>query len=263
MAPAWGACISPQPPSSPASPSAPSHRLFCLVARARLAGTWEQTVPRIATAAGSPVRRQPRALLLDARQLGTGLDAERTTRVITSPPSCNRRSSIRELRPYLDWLGFLTDGRGAGELDRQAISGTWGCATSNRTRWQAGPEAAVPYPGFEDLLRRIATRSDVLSRYVHKYFADRAQHYRGLFRCVPPGGTVHYIVGNSRFYDVLLPAQEILAALFQAAGFTGESIQATRKRTSKKELFEYVVSARKTGGLAGGPSARGHEKCVS
>jgi hypothetical protein len=148
-------------------------------------------------------------------------------------------------------------------LDRQAISGTWGCATSNRTRWQAGPEAAVPYPGFEDLLRRIATRSDVLSRYVHKYFADRAQHYRGLFRCVPPGGTVHYIVGNSRFYDVLLPAQEILAALFQAAGFTGESIQATRKRTSKKELFEYVVSARKTGGLAGGPSARGHEKCVS
>jgi hypothetical protein len=70
-------------------------------------------------------------------------------------------------------------------------------------------------------------------------------------------------VGNSKFYDVLLPAQEIPAALFRATGFTDAAVQATRKRTSKKELFEYVMSARKPAALAYRPSGRGQEKSVS
>src|SRR5207244_12352058 len=55
-------------------------------------------------------------------------------------------------------------GQGAGELDWQAIGGTWGCATSNVGKWQPEPEVTIPYPGFESILRRIAVRSDVLSR---------------------------------------------------------------------------------------------------
>jgi hypothetical protein len=210
-----------------------------------VAATWEQIVPAVATAARSPVKRQPRVLLFDARHLGVGPDANRYTRVVTSPPYCNRMSYIRELRPYMYWLGFLKDGRGAGELDWQAIGGTWGCATSHVGKWKPEAGATVPYEGFGDILRRIAARSDVLSRYVHKYFVDMARHCAGLFHGVRPGGGVHYIVGNSKFYDVLLPAQEILAALFADAGFTDVTTRATRKRTSKKELFEYVVSAQK------------------
>ncbi|WP_322490103.1 hypothetical protein [Chloroflexus sp.] len=37
--------------------------------------------------------------------------------VITSPPYPNRMSYIRELRPYMYWLGYLNNGRDAGELD--------------------------------------------------------------------------------------------------------------------------------------------------
>jgi hypothetical protein len=84
-------------------------------------------------------------------------------------------------RPYMYWLGYLRDGRAAGELDWQAIGGTWGCA----------------------------------------------------------------IVGNSKFYDVMLPVEEIFASMFEGAGFTSCRIDTIRKRTSKKELFEFVVSARK------------------
>jgi len=40
---------------------------------------------------------------------------------------------------------------------------------------------------------------------------------------------------------------EIFAALFRAAGFSDPTIRTIRKRTSKKELFEFVVSARKPG----------------
>jgi len=39
--------------------------------------------------------------------------------------------------------------------------------------------------------------------------------------------------------------EEIFAALFREAGFDQQTVQTIRKRTSKKELFEFVVSARK------------------
>ncbi len=66
-----------------------------------------------------------------------------------------------------------------------------------------------------------------------------------LFQVVRPGGAVYYIVGNSKFYDVMLPVEAIFAALFEAAGFSEVSAKIVRKLTSKKELFEFLVSARK------------------
>ena len=143
------------------------------------------------------------------------------------------------------WLGYLKDGRQAGELDWQAIGGTWGCATSNVGKWEPTDDRSIPHPGFEVLLARIAEQSSVLSRYVHKYFFDMVEHISELFSVVKSGGSVHYIVGNSKFYDVLLPVEEIFAALFSAVGFKKVAIRTIRKRTSKKELFEYIVSAQK------------------
>jgi hypothetical protein len=72
-------------------------------------------------------------------------------------------------------------------------------------------------------------------------------HIRELFEVVKPGGTVHYIVGNSKFYDVLLPVETIFASMFEDAGFVDAKVAVIRKRTSKKELFEYDVTARKPG----------------
>jgi len=70
-------------------------------------------------------------------------------------------------------------------------------------------------------------------------------HVRDLFDVVKPNGSIHYIVGNSKFYDVMLPVEEIFATLFRSVGFKDVKVEAIRKRTSKKELFEYLVSARK------------------
>ena len=75
-------------------------------------------------------------VLQDARTLKTN-DLGRFDLVVTSPPYANRMSYIRELRPYMYWLGFLHDAREAGELDWQAIGGTWGVATSRLNDWSA------------------------------------------------------------------------------------------------------------------------------
>ncbi|MGH2534245.1 MAG: DNA methyltransferase, partial [Thermomicrobiales bacterium] len=209
------------------------------------ADRWQPAVASFAQAAQSPIATPPRALLCDARDLSRALPHDHYDLVITSPPYPNRMSYVRELRPYMYWLGFLQDGRQAGELDWQAIGGTWGIATSNVAKWQPNGDAPLAIPDLADTLAAIARQSDLLARYVHKYVVDMATHCQDLFAIVKPGGAIHYVVGNSTFYGVLLPTERIFAALFAAAGFDNIDIRLLRKRTSKKELFEYLVSARK------------------
>lgn len=207
--------------------------------------SWERSVSLLMRSANLPIKRAPRLLLQDARKLSQGLAANHYSFVVTSPPYPNRMSYIRELRPYMYWLDYLDNGRDAGELDWQAIGGTWGCATSNLNRWEPDLQIKIPFDNFYELLEDIAAHSPLLARYVHKYFEDMVLHCDELFAVVKSGGTIHYIVGNSKFYDVLLPVETIFASLFQRVGFVDTDIRAIRKRSSKKELFEFVVSAKK------------------
>jgi hypothetical protein len=178
----------------------------------------------------------------DSRQLDDVLERRAYSTVITSPPYPNRMSYIRELRPYMYWLGFLESGRQAGEMDWQAIGGTWGCATSNLNGWQPR-NGRVAYPHFDKIVRAISQQHELLGKYVQRYFDDIKLHLRSLLQVMAPHGQCFYIVGNSKFYDTLLPVEEIYAALFEDAGFKNVGWKAIRKRNSKKELFEYVVYA--------------------
>lgn len=210
-----------------------------------LTKVWEASVGSLSESARATLHDQPRVLECDARSLTTALKPGTYARVITSPPYPNRMSYIRELRPYMYWLRFLNDGRGAGELDWRAIGGTWGVATSNLSRWRPPANGSVPHRGFATVVRSIAQTSPLLARYVEKYFFDMLEHSRAVFEVIAPGGSIHYIVGNSKFYDVLLPAERIFASLFRSAGFAKVSVEAIRKRSSKKELFEYLISGEK------------------
>lgn len=198
---------------------------------------------KIIASAHTPLEGTTRVFLEDARQLRT-LDRNAYDCVITSPPYPNRMSYIRELRPYMYWLGYLTDGREAGELDWQAIGGTWGIATSRLQSWESNG-TPIAYPGFEKMIADIADQSPILANYVHRYFIDIAKHLQSLDSTLLPGARLFYIVGNSRFYDTVVPVEKIYAALLENCGFIDTHIEVIRKRNSKKELFEYIVSATK------------------
>ncbi len=210
----------------------------------RLAALFRQRREEILTAAARPLDGSlARAHLGDARTLHEILRA-RYSYIITSPPYPNRMSYIRELRPYMYWLGYLRDGRQAGELDWQAIGGTWGCATSNLMKWRPSDEHHVVYHGFDRMITSISTHSAVLGRYVHKYFEDCVLHFQSLTRVLRDGAVVHYIVGNSKFYDTMVHTEQIYAALMRTNSFCDVRVENIRKRNSKKELFEFVVSGR-------------------
>jgi hypothetical protein len=214
--------------------------------RARdVADALERTFDGMVGAAEQSLPRSKRTVVMgDSRGVDAVIGAgERFGAVVTSPPYSNRMSYIRELRPYMYWLGFLSERRDAGELDWQAIGGTWGAATSRLGGWRPDEAIRIAFPELERIVARISEGEPLLGKYVHRYFEDMTAHARGLAKLVAPGGKVHYVVGNSKFYDVMLPAQEIFAAIFDAAGFGECKITELRKRTSKRELFEYLVEA--------------------
>jgi len=181
----------------------------------------------------------------DSRLLSSVLKA-RYDLVITSPPYPNRMSFIRELRPYMYWLGFLNDdSRAAGELDWRKIGGTWGIATSRLNEWEPNPTVYRPRY-LELLLGEVAAKQNksgrLLANYIAKYFEDIWLHLMELPKVLELGAEIHYIVGNSTFYGVLVPVERIYADMLSQLGFESVSVHALRKRNSKKELVEFDVT---------------------
>lgn len=188
-----------------------------------------------------------RVIAGDSRSVSGAVSGEYDL-LITSPPYPNRMSYIRELRPYMYWLGYLNNGRDAGDMDWSAIGGTWGIATSRLAEWQRSSDGFYP-AYFDAILSRIRgadKKSGVLlSNYIAKYFEDMWHHLRDVMKVMSTGGSVHYIIGNSRFYDTVVPVERLFADMLTEAGFKGACISCIRKRNSKKELYEFDVSARR------------------
>ena len=196
-------------------------------------------------AADNP-RIEPNVVTGDARQPSRFLK-DKFDMLITSPPYPNRMSYIRELRPYMYWLGFLTNGRDAGEYDWQAIGGTWGIATSRLAEWQPSGKTFVPTMLKKSLSGISDQKNDngqLLANYVAKYFEDMWNHLSDIGSLLNEDSEVHYIVGNSTFYGTLLPVENIFRAMLQEVGFHDVEVVKIRKRNSKAELFEFDVTGK-------------------
>ena len=208
-------------------------------------------VQHVASAAGDNPRGGADIILADASKAPsvTGLARwrSRVDLLITSPPYPNRMSYIRELRPYMYWLHFLKEARHAGELDWEAIGGTWGIATSRLLQWV--PTAEFAPQGMAALLAAIRAahpkNGPLLANYVHKYFEDMFRHLRAISELLAAGATVHYIIGNSLFYGHMVAAERYLAEQMSALGLEQVAVMPIRRRNSKKGLVEFRVSARK------------------
>jgi DNA modification methylase len=198
----------------------------------------------VITTAQEPVLGSVQTELDDSRTL-KWIEDDEVDLIYTSPPYANRMSYIRELRPYMYWLKFFERAENFGELDWQAIGGTWGIATSRLTKWNSGVELPIG-PSFAKVISRIRDsqhkNGTLLSIYLQKYFYDMWLHFQAARRVLKKDGRAVYIVGNSTFFNILVPTEEWYAALMRNVGFKDVRIEVVRKRNSKKELFEYSVA---------------------
>jgi hypothetical protein len=193
--------------------------------------------------AGTAISGNARVMEMDAREIKPfGI---KFSRVFTSPPYPNRMSYIRELRPYMYWTRFLEEAKEAGELDWKAIGGTWGIASSRLNDWKAKHEG-LPKTVFsvhDAICNAESKNGRLLGTYVLKYFHDMHMHLDSLREILEPGAQLHYIVGNSTFFGNHVDTAALLEESMRVLGYKNIKSTVIRKRNSKKELFEYDVSA--------------------
>ena len=214
------------------------------VAEESLTALFRQIAETFLDDAEAELPGEARVLLGDSRDVPTATDTK-FTHVITSPPYPNRISYIRELRPYMYWTGFLESARQAGDLDWEAIGGTWGVATSRLKDWEG--DGAARLADVREIASEIRNcgekNSELMAQYVLKYFTDMHMHLASLRRSLRSDASLYYIVGNSSFYGIQVPTHTLLEGIMQDLGYEDLDITVVRKRNSKKELFEYCVSA--------------------
>jgi hypothetical protein len=165
------------------------------------------------------------------------------TAVITSPPYPNRFSYARETRPHLFFFDFIENARAVGQLETDAIGGTWGKATSVLA------EGVLPANStIESILspytKNINHDGRLMASYVTKYFNDIFQHAGQIAQVCARRCRLAYVIGNSKFYGHALPSDEILTEIFHHFGFELERIDRMRHRQSKSGLYEAVVFMR-------------------
>lgn len=209
----------------------------------QLLHTFENEVEKIISSASIELNGNIDVQLNDARDM-LAVEEHSVDLLYTSPPYANRMSYIRELRPYMYWLGYISHPRQAGEMDWNTIGGTWGIATSRVAKWQGSVDLPLSND-FDCVLKSIsssdAPHATLLSNYVHKYFSDMFEHFTQAFRVIKPGGRAVYIVGNSTFYGNIVPTERWYTELLATVGFTSLKAKVIRKRNSKKELYEFEV----------------------
>ena len=166
--------------------------------------------------------------------------------VITSPPYPNRISYIRELRPYMYWLNFLETGEQAGELDWQAIGGTWGIATSRLNSWECENKnlSQKLYDVCSKIKNADNKNGETMALYVMKFFDDMYIHFFNLRRKLNNGAEINYILGNSSFYGNFVDTDNIIKDTLSYLGYSDIGSSVIRKRNCNKGLFEYKISAR-------------------
>jgi hypothetical protein len=177
----------------------------------------------------------------NSKRLGSVLPPGRKpTAVITSPPYPNRFSYARETRPHLFFFDFVDQAVEVGQLETDAIGGTWGKATSILSEG-----VALKNEFLKALLSvymgNVIEGHELMANYVKKYFNDLFAHAVQIALVCEDRCRLAYVIGNSKFYDNPLPSDEILAAIFEHLGFTLEGISKMRKRQSKAGLYEAVV----------------------
>lgn len=210
----------------------------------RVLSAFEDTADFMADTLATPMQNTSHIQEGDSTTAFTGF--EPADLVITSPPYVNRMSYIRELRPYMYWMGFLDNGAAAGELDWKTTGGTWGSASTKVKTWEPTDNTPVDKE-LESVCAQIleGKSGQILSPYVRKYFHDMWNHFKAITPVVKSGGRLCYIVGNSTFSGNIVPAQQWYADMMSALGYHDVHIDTIRKRNSNKQLFEFAVCATK------------------
>lgn len=173
------------------------------------------------------------------------LEMPPASRVVTSPPYPNRYSYVWNTRPHLYLLRLMNTGKEAADLDKKAIGGTWGTATSMLAKGELRAESDEVASTVGPIVSEIRQKDNLMANYVMKYFNMLARQVREQERYLAPQARLAYVVGCSRVSGVYVETDVLLGRILEGMGYRLDEVERFRKRHSDKDLHESTVFARR------------------
>lgn len=185
----------------------------------------------------------------DARELPTEYN-NAFDFALTSPPYLNGTNYFRNTKIELWLLGFIKSEDELGTFRRQAIS----AGINNVTRGRSTEHTFERVEAVVELLK--ATDGDKrIPIMVRQYFSDMYQMFLSVARGLTPGGVFLLDIGDSKFYGVHVPTDQLLIDAATRAGLALKHTHVLARRHSrdKSELVQVELVFEKPKRVQVGP----------
>jgi len=179
-------------------------------------------------------------------QLGTGrifnmdfMDCENVLKansidlVVTSPPYMNNYHYVRNTRPQLFWLSYVSSSDQLRTLEEHNLGKSW-----QAVRGRESVHIDFDHPGIERILNRLSeTRRDRgayggrgWANYVAAYFNDSFRFLKTLKTVLRRGGTGVVVIGNSIIQGHEIKTEMALAELAEEVGLEVKGVHCVRSK---------------------------------
>lgn len=147
---------------------------------------------------------------------------------ITSPPYLNGTNYFRNTKIELWLLGFIKSEAELPSFTSQAIAG--GINNISRSK-----SVSFAPPAVEAAAKRLEAEAPDkrIPKMVRQYFSDMHEVFRAVQRGLKPNGRFVLDVGDSKFYGVHVPTDQILIQTAEAAGLEIEASSVIARRYSR------------------------------
>ncbi|MBF8284630.1 MAG: hypothetical protein HW378_3545, partial [Anaerolineales bacterium] len=153
--------------------------------------------------------------------------------MVTSPPYMNNYHYVRNTRPQLYWLNFISSPSDQKHLETNNFGQYW------QTVRDAEPAAlAFEHRGLEKILKQLRqTRTDRgayggpgWANYVTTYFNDGFRFMAALKRVLARGGVGVVVLGNSIIQGMNIETENVLGEIGAVQGLILEGVHCIREK---------------------------------
>ncbi|MEX1195069.1 MAG: DNA methyltransferase [Dehalococcoidia bacterium] len=171
------------------------------------------------------------------------LPAASVSLVVTSPPYMNNYHYVRNTRPQLYWLGFISNG-GSRHLEEESFGKFWQTV-------RQGPDLRREFdlPELGPVLDRLSERHPEKGayggqgwvNYIVTYLNDANRLVVNLKKQLRRGGVAVVVVGNSIIQGTEFKVDQLLAQLAQGRGLKAEAIHIVRTKRTGNSIIDSSV----------------------
>ena len=180
----------------------------------------------------------------DSRQMRRMIPDSSIDIVITSPPYLNNYHYIRNTRPHLFWINFVSQPSDLKRFEEANFGKYW-----QTVRDKAAPTLLFRLADLDQTIEEISSKNQEKgayggrgwANYVIEYFNDCYHMNQNLYHVPKPGARAVFVVGNSIIQGVNVRTDQFLGRIGEICGLEVETIHTLREKRVGNSIINSSV----------------------